>query len=106
MNKVDEHGNTLLHICAQNGNIKIAKMLVHKGANTNHQNKLGQTAGHFSIAYDFFDFSSWLFDPEHGAAADDLLENIYGLGPYDGLMGGEGEEGGGGGDEDEGGDEE
>ena len=87
LNKVDEHGNTLLHICAQNGNIKIAKMLVHKGANPNHQNKLGQTAGHFSIAYDFFDFSSWLFDPEGGAGADDLLVNIYGLGPYDGLAG-------------------
>jgi len=87
MNKTDEHGNTLLSICAQNGNTRIAKMLVHKGANPNHQNKLGQTAGHFSISYDFFDFSSWLYDPENGAGADDLLENIYGLSAYDGLVG-------------------
>ena len=38
-------------------------------------------------AYDFLDFSSWLFDPENGANADDLLENMYGLSPYDGLVG-------------------
>lgn len=81
-------------------------MLVHKGGNPNHQNKLGQTAGHFSISYDFFDFSSWLYDPENGAGADDLLENIYGLSAYDGLVGDEEQveqvkqdkDGGGGGD--------
>ena len=89
LNKTDEHGNTLLSVCAQNGNIRIAKMLANKGANPNHQNKLGQTAGHFSISYDFFDFSSWLYDPENGAGADDLIENVYGLSAYDGLVGAE-----------------
>jgi hypothetical protein len=84
LNRVDEHGNTLMHIAAQTGNIRIGKLLTRKGANANHQNKQGQTPGHFACAYQFFDFASWLFD-EKGAGADDLLQNIFGLGPYDGL---------------------
>ena len=86
VNQILEHGNTLLHIAAQNGNVKIAKLLQKYGANVNHQNKAGQTPGHFGIAYTFYDFCSWLFDPE-GGGADDTLENIHGLGPYDGLQG-------------------
>lgn len=84
LNKVNDHGNSLLHVAAQNGNMKIAKILLEKGANPNHQNKGGQTAGHFANAYQFYDFLSWLFDPA-GGGADDTLENQYGLGPYDGL---------------------
>lgn len=37
MNKVDDHGNTLLMVAAQNGNLKMAKLFVYKGANPNHQ---------------------------------------------------------------------
>ena len=84
LNRVDEHGNTLMHIAAQTGNIRIGKLLTRKGANANHQNKQGQTPGHFAVAYKFFDFASWLFD-EEGGGANDLLINISGLGPYDGL---------------------
>ena len=39
LNKVDEFGNTLLIISSQNGSQKIAKLLVEKGANPNHQNR-------------------------------------------------------------------
>ena len=84
INKDDEHGNTLLHVAAQNGNLKIGKLLIEKGANPNHQNKQGQTPGHFAVAYQFYEFASWIFD-ENGAAGNDLIANIYGLGPYDGL---------------------
>ena len=86
LNKCDDHGNTLLHVAAQNGNVKIAKMLLSKGANPNHQNKEGQTPGHFAIAYQFFDFATWLFDDSSsGGKANDGLVNSYGLGVYDGL---------------------
>jgi ankyrin repeat protein len=81
INKVDEFGNTMLTYACQNGNAKIAKYLVNKGANSNHQNKQGQTPAHFAIAYQFFDLSTWLF--ENGA--DDTIENKFGLTPYDGL---------------------
>merc|ERR1739848_461299 len=30
LNKVNEHGNTMLHVAAQNGNVKIAKLLVRR----------------------------------------------------------------------------
>ncbi len=91
LNKVDQHGNTLLHISAQNGNLHIAKLLLSKGSNANHQNHAGQTPGHFAIAYQFYDYSAWLFDPE-GAGADDTLCNADGLTPYDGLAGADEEE--------------
>ena len=82
INETDEYGNTLLHVAAQNGNLRIARLLVQKGANTNHQNKQGQTAAHFALAYQFFDFAGWMFD---GGGADDTICNMYGLSPYDGL---------------------
>jgi hypothetical protein len=82
INKADEHGNTMLCLAAQNGNKKITQYLVQKGANMNHQNKNGQTAGHFANAYSFFDLSQWLF----ANGADDQLTNSYGLSPYDGLQ--------------------
>jgi len=84
INKPDEYGNTLLHLAAQNGSTRIAKILIQKGANPNHQNKQGQTPGHFAIAYQFYDLASWLFDAE-GGKGNDMLTNLYGLGPYDGL---------------------
>jgi len=82
LNRVDEHGNTLMH--TQTGNIRIGKLLLRKGTNPDHQSKQGQTPGHFAVAYNFFDFASWLFDKK-GGGANDLLTNISGLGPYDGL---------------------
>ena len=51
VNKSDEFGNTMLSLACQNGNIKVAKYLVSKGANPSHQNKQGQSPAHFAIAY-------------------------------------------------------
>jgi len=91
INKMDEYGNTMLCLACQNGNLKIAKYLITKGANPNHQNKQGQTAPHFAIAYKFYDLSQWMF--ENGA--DDTLHNKFGLTAYDGLSpeGGDDDEG-------------
>ena len=49
LNRVDEHGNTLMHIAAQTGNIRIGKLLLRKGANPDHQSKQGQTPGHLLL---------------------------------------------------------
>ncbi|CAK4608446.1 unnamed protein product [Aphanomyces euteiches] len=84
INKSDDHGNTLLILAAQNNLLKVAQFLVSKGANPNHQNKQGQTAGHYAMAYNFFDLGAWLLDPDKGGGRDDLA-NIYGLSAYDGL---------------------
>ena len=51
VNKSDEFGNTMLSLACQNGNVKVAKYLVSKGANPSHQNKQGQSPAHFAIAY-------------------------------------------------------
>ena len=85
MNKMDSHGNTLVLLAAQNGGLKIAKLLLNKGANVNHQNKQGQTALHYAMEYNYFDFGTWLTDADAGAGADDTLENQFQLSPYDGL---------------------
>ena len=82
LNKTDDFGNSLLSYACQNGNMKICKYLIAKGANMNHQNKAGQTPAHFAIAFKFFDLSTWLF--ENGA--DDTIHNKFGLSPYDGLL--------------------
>ncbi len=78
---MDEYGNTLFSLACQNGSIKIAKFLYSKGANVNHQNKNGQSPGHFAVAYRFYELSHWLFE----IGGDDQIENKYGLSPYDGL---------------------
>ncbi|TMW57824.1 hypothetical protein Poli38472_014427 [Pythium oligandrum] len=84
LNKGDDNGNTPLILAAQNNNLKVAQYLVSKGANPNHQNKHGHTAGHYAMAYSFFDLGAWLLDPEKGGGRDDLL-NENGLTAYDGL---------------------
>jgi ankyrin repeat protein len=71
----------MLSMSCQNGNSKICKYLVAKGANPNHQNVAGQTPAHFAISFKFFDLSTWLF--ENGAS--DTIENKFGLTPYDGM---------------------
>lgn len=81
INKCDEHGNTMLTLACQNGNVKVTKFLMSKGANPNHQNNQGQTPAHFAVAYQFFDLSTWIF--ANGAL--DTVENKFGLTPYDGL---------------------
>jgi len=85
INVTDSKGNTLLLIAAQNGNLNIAKFLVKKGANVNHQNAQGQTALHYAMAYDFYDFGAWLTNKADGASADDTILNMHDLTPYDGL---------------------
>ena len=84
-NKTDDHGNTLLTIAAQNGQMKCAQLLVSKGAYPDHQNNQGQTPLHYAMTYSFFDLGAWLADGDSGAGADDTISNIYGLSAYDGL---------------------
>ena len=54
------------------------------GSRTRYLQQQGQTAAHYAMAYNFFDLGAWLLDPEKGGASDEV-ENMHGLGPYDGL---------------------
>lgn len=78
----DERGNTLLIVAAQNRNKKLVEMLLLRGANINHQNAAGNTALHYAIAMEPEGIlAEYLI--EHGA--DDTMENVEGLTPYDGI---------------------
>lgn len=81
-NAEDEYGNSLLMVAVQNRHIKIVELLLRHGALLNHTNNNGNTALHFAFAYD----TSGLlpqFLLEHGA--NDSIENMNGLSPYDGI---------------------
>ena len=39
-------------------NLEVARLLLEKGSNPNHQNREGQTAGHFALAYQFYEFAT------------------------------------------------
>ena len=78
----DERGNTLLLVGAQNSNKRLVEMLLVRGANINHQNAQGNTALHFALSFDP-DGTLGEYLIEHGA--DDSIENIDGLSPYDGV---------------------
>ena len=78
----DEKGNTLLLVAAQNCNQRLVELLLFRGAYINHQNAQGNTALHYALAFDT-DGSLGEYLIEHGA--DDSLENVHGLSPYDGV---------------------
>ncbi len=78
----DDKGNTLLLLASQNINQKMVEYLLMKGAHINHKNAQGNTALHFAMAYDKEGvLGEYLIS--HGA--DDTIENVFGLSPYDGL---------------------
>lgn len=78
----DERGNTLLLVAAQNSNKKLVEMLLVRGAAINHQNAQGNTALHFALTFGSEgQLGEYLI--EHGA--DDTIENIEGMTPYDGV---------------------
>ena len=77
----DIHGNSLLSICAQNGNKRIAKLCLRRGADINTQNLNGQSALHFCFAYGFEEMAEYLISK----GADDSLTNADGLTCYEGL---------------------
>ena len=77
----DPSGATLLHIACQNGNRRIAKFCLRKGANINQPNLAGNSPLHFCFAYGFEDLGEYLMDK----GADDSVMNSDGLTCYEGL---------------------
>ena len=77
----DPSGATLLHIACQNGNRRIGKFCLRKGANINQPNLAGNTPLHFCFAYGFEDLGEYLMDK----GADDSITNSDGLTCYEGL---------------------
>ena len=57
--------------------------MTNRGASVNHQNGQGNTALHFALA---FDSEGLLGEYLIERGADDTLENVEGLTPYDGVV--------------------
>jgi len=77
----DEHGNTLLMLSCQQGNKRIAKFLLRRGAKMNMQNLHGNSVLHYCYEYNFEELAEYLKDK----GADDSLLNADGLTCYEGL---------------------
>lgn len=56
----------------------IIELLMHRGANINHKNSLGNTALHFAMSYDT---SGTMGEYLINNGADDSIENKKGLSP-------------------------
>jgi len=79
----DDQGNTLLHVVAQNGNKRMMKLCLRRGAALNTQNLSGQTALHFAFGFGYKDAGEYLLRK----GADDTIKNADGLTCYEGMMG-------------------
>jgi len=77
----DDAGNTLLLVAAQNGQKRVAKLLLRRGAGINKQNLAGQSVLHYAQGYGFED----LFEYFMSKGADDSLKNADNLTCYEGL---------------------
>uniref|UniRef100_A0A7S4PRI8 Uncharacterized protein n=1 Tax=Guillardia theta TaxID=55529 RepID=A0A7S4PRI8_GUITH len=78
----DPYGNTVLHTACQNGNKRIVKICLRRGANTNAQNIRGHTPLHFCFAYGYEELGDYLIAK---ADADPEIRNHYGLTCREGL---------------------
>ena len=78
----DEHGNTLLLLAAQQGNKKIVKALLRRGANIHVQNQQGNSVLHYCYEYNHVQLAEYL----QGKGADDSLLNKNGQTCYEGLQ--------------------
>ncbi|KAJ1452494.1 hypothetical protein M885DRAFT_526843 [Pelagophyceae sp. CCMP2097] len=77
----DALGNTLLSIAVQNGNKRISKICLRRGANVNLANNMKQTVLHFAYSFGFDDLAEYL----KSKGADDQPRNADGLTCYEGL---------------------
>jgi hypothetical protein len=57
---VDQFGNTLLHVCAQNNHIKLANVIIQAGCPINARNYKGMTPKDYCVMYKFTEMEEWL----------------------------------------------
>ncbi len=74
VNQCDDKGRTALHLAAQSGNLKIAKLLLEHGAIVNSQDDEGETPLHLSNSA-----SMMMFLLEEGAGANANIPNVDGV---------------------------
>jgi len=82
VNVRDKFGNTILTISCQNGNKRVTKAALRRGADINAQNYKGNTPLHFCFTYGYGDTLGQYMISK---GADPSIRNEAGLSCYDGL---------------------
>jgi hypothetical protein len=82
VNVRDKFGNTILTISCQNGNKRVTKAALRRGADINAQNYKGNTPLHFCFTYGYGDTLGQYMISK---GADPAIRNEAGLSCYDGL---------------------
>ena len=77
----DSTGCTILHVVAQNGNKRLCKLALKRGANINMQTIDGNTCLHFAYGLGYTALGDYLV----AKGADETLRNAGGLSCYEGL---------------------
>ena len=80
--KQSETGSSLLHIACQNGNKKMVKLLLRRGANMNAVNVQGETALHYCFKFNYQNIGEYLVSK----GADDSITNVSGLTCYEMMI--------------------
>lgn len=78
----DDFGNTLLTTASQNGNKRVAKLVMRRGANINARNHKGNTPLHYCYQYGY---GETLGEYLISKGADPSSRNNAGKLPYDGV---------------------
>jgi len=81
IDEVDENGNTLLFVAAQQGLKNVVRLCLRWKANINQQNGRGNTPLHYCFKYGHTALGEYLIKK---GARDDIT-NRDGLTPYEGL---------------------
>lgn len=81
VHSTDDNGNSLFILACQQGNKRIVKFLLRKGANLNDQNISGNTGLHYCVEYQNIGLTEYLMEK----GADLAIANREGLTPYEGL---------------------
>lgn len=68
----NDQGNALIHIACQNGNKRLLKLCLRRGANVDIQNFQGQTALHFLYAFGYTELGEYLIQK---GANDSICNN-------------------------------
>jgi hypothetical protein len=77
----DGNGNTILHLVVQNGNKRLTKLCLRRGAGINIQNIYGQTSLHFAYGFGYNLLGDYLVTK----GADENIQNKDGLTCYEGM---------------------
>lgn len=77
----DSFGNTLFHVACQNGNKRVAKLVIKYGGDMDAANGKGNTGIHFLFAYGYAEIAEYFIEK----GANENIQNEAGKLPREGI---------------------